>query len=140
MQWPVSTRRFPVHIDAPFGGPDGSRLSLLNKVTVYMNMAFAFHGIAFSYDDGTELLCGSKSNIHHSKQMKEGIAQSVTIHGRLGERIVKMSFASELRRSEGSSFMRVLEVCIRIPSPSLLVSVFWFVLVLTPLGRDKLRP
>lgn len=72
-----------------FGGYQGERLSMLNRVSFYMDpKSNLFTGFGFFYDDGSEESCGSyelDQSIHPRRT--PSIEMSFYILGRLGERI-----------------------------------------------------
>jgi hypothetical protein len=73
-----------------FGGPDGSRLSLLNRITPYLDDGGSLRGMAFFYDDGTELVFGSRRAYVHTTRNTRSIEPSIIIYGSAGERIIRV--------------------------------------------------
>lgn len=69
-----------------FGGPQGERLSLLNRITPFLDDHGLLRGMAFFYDDGTELVFGS----HQTLRLAVCIAPSIGIRGSAGERIIRV--------------------------------------------------
>jgi hypothetical protein len=88
-----------------FGGYEGQKLSMLNRVSFYMDpKSNLFTGFGFFYDDGSEESCGSyelDQSIHPRRA--PSIEMSFYILGRLGERITCIEvygYKSDGRREE----------------------------------------
>lgn len=75
-----------------FGGPQGERLALLNRVTPFLDERGRLRGMAFFYDDGTERVFGSRRIFEDSIASTICPEPSFEIRGSAGERIVRIGF------------------------------------------------
>ncbi|KAH8895343.1 hypothetical protein GQ53DRAFT_50078 [Thozetella sp. PMI_491] len=80
--------KYCLNID--FGGPHGERLALLNRVTPFLDGADYLRGMAFYYDDGTELVFGSRLAFGKGDVCKACLEPSLPIRGSAGERIIRI--------------------------------------------------
>ncbi|KAH7324434.1 hypothetical protein B0I35DRAFT_424165 [Stachybotrys elegans] len=78
--------------DVNFGGARGERLSLLNRVTPYLNARGLLQGMSFFYDDGTELSFGSRGVFENKPSSTAATEPSLVIRGAAGERIVRIYY------------------------------------------------
>lgn len=76
-----------------FGGPQGERLSLLNRVTPFLCNRGLLKGMGFFYDDGTELIFGSRRIFNTVESTTICLEPSFEIRGSAGERIIRIGYA-----------------------------------------------
>jgi hypothetical protein len=82
---------FNMCLDMDFGGADGRLLELLTMVNIFMGeFPAVFHGISFTYIDGTERFYGSKSYRLRTARKYKCIVQSFPLAGDRGEFISKV--------------------------------------------------
>lgn len=79
------------YIDMDFGGPQGERLSMLNRITPFLDDQGLLRGMAFFYDDGTELVFGSRWVFERLGSTTICTEPSIVIRGSTGERIIRVS-------------------------------------------------
>jgi hypothetical protein len=104
----------PYYLDICFGGDGGEKLALLNRVVLYQTNSSALQGIAFSYDDDTEMVFGTG---HATAQPGFEVVctePSFYIRGAAGERITRVDFTVDVFR-----IITGLEVSRRVPSDRL---------------------
>lgn len=73
-----------------FGGPRGERLSLLSRITPFLDDQGLLRGVAFFYDDGTELVFGSRWAFQSLFSTTICPEPSIEIRGSAGERIIRV--------------------------------------------------
>src|SRR3569833_2077924 len=82
------TDDFLIHLFVPYGGPSGTKLSGLSRVTAIVDGRTGFLGLAFSYDVGSEDLYGRRTVLDPKGSIRHCVEQSFAINGNEGERIV----------------------------------------------------
>lgn len=78
------------YLNMDFGGPQGERLSLLSRITPFLNGQGLLMGMAFFYDDGTELVFGFRWAFHSLLSATICPEPSIEIRGSAGERIIRV--------------------------------------------------
>lgn len=76
-----------IHVYMPYLGKDASRLLSLRRITALTHHTSGFHGIVFSYDDGTERLYGRRGVVERDGSTTWCIEQSFSVSGGEGEYI-----------------------------------------------------
>ncbi|KAI9148891.1 hypothetical protein HJFPF1_10934 [Paramyrothecium foliicola] len=92
MKLPPVTNTMSLCHFVSFGGENGERLASLIRLAVFMDGAAGFYGISFYYNDGSEVLYGSKTTTHQLGQTVPCVEQSFLIHGPDGERIIGLEY------------------------------------------------
>jgi len=88
-----------------FGGSQGERLPLLNRITPFLDSGGLLRGMAFYYDDGTELIFGSRRVFYDVELSIPCLEPSFEIRGSAGERIIRINCkASGATWSSGPHF------------------------------------
>ena len=107
------TACFSIHLHMPFGGPSGSRLQHLSRVSALIHARTGFHGLAFSYDDGVEEMYGRRLVVSTFGELRCCVEQSFPIHGAAGERIIGCQVSLRDCTTTGKRIIRSLKV--RVP-------------------------
>lgn len=86
------------YLNMDFGGPRGERLSLLNRITPFVDDRGLLRGVAFFYDDGTELVFGSRWATQSLCSTTICPEPSIEIRGSAGERIIRVWCEADANR------------------------------------------
>ncbi|KAG5803393.1 hypothetical protein H9Q74_013288 [Fusarium xylarioides] len=83
-------------LNMDFGGPSGSLLPLLNRITLFHDDIHSkIRGLGFYYTDGTKREFGFREIVHHCRERRWSVEQSLFINGPAGERITGVGFRTE---------------------------------------------
>ena len=104
---PFERTRCPaIHLYMPFLDKDASRLLSLRRITALTHNTSGFHGIVFSYDDGTERLYGRRGVIEQDGSTTWCIEQSFAVSGGEGEYISGIRTTSRESSATGEQVIR----------------------------------
>ncbi|KAF5634195.1 hypothetical protein F52700_5915 [Fusarium sp. NRRL 52700] len=83
-------------LNMDFGGPNGSLLPLLNRITIFHDYKYSMvRGLGFHYTDGTKREFGFRAIMYATRERWWSVEQSISIDGPAGERITGLGFRSE---------------------------------------------
>ncbi|KAJ3466142.1 hypothetical protein MRS44_006800 [Fusarium solani] len=92
-----------------FGGADGSRLSLLNRIVAFHDDCHdSLRGFSFFYTDGSEEAFGIRGIVDTASKRWTCIEQSLALNGPGGERIAKLIF--EHRHTALGQYLHVIKM------------------------------
>lgn len=104
---PFERMRCPaVNLYMPFLDKDASGLLSLRRITTLTHHTSGFHGIVFSYDDGTEQLYGSRGVIKADGSTAWCLEQSFSVSGGEGEYISGIRTTSRAHPSTTEQVIR----------------------------------
>lgn len=78
-----------IHLHIPFLGKDGSKLLQLRRITATVDPETGFHGFAFAYGDGSEVLYGRRHVVDIRFASRCCVEQPFPINGGKGEFITQ---------------------------------------------------
>lgn len=106
-----STCQLRLHVD--FGGPNGERLRLLNRVVGVFDARYdILVGLRFAYDDGTERFYGSCQRLGNETRQRPYHEMSFIVDGKQGERVDEIAILPYRHRRWFKEFVGGLQVCL----------------------------
>ena len=101
----------PVQLNVDFGGPNGERLALLNRIVGLFDVVHGhMRGLKFYYDNATAQLYGSDQCLEEAAVCLPCHEVSFLVSGKLGERVDRIE-ARVYRAEDRGTYVTGLQVC-----------------------------